>query len=193
MLLNFVWFSLIFLSFLSDAVTGAPFASGSALLSGAAQGASLTLSIAGPVCLWAGFARVMDASGASQALCRALRPVLRPLFPDTQRDPEAFSCLCGNLAANFLGLGNAATPYGVRAVRRMQALHGGREATDEMCLFLTLNTASVQLLPATVAAVRAQLGAAAAFDILPAVWLSSACSAAVGILAAKGFAACCRG
>lgn len=192
MLMNFVWFALILLAFVSDAVTGAPFVSGNALLQGAKRGAELTLALAGPVCLWSGFARVMEASGASAALCRVMRPGLRRLFPQCARDETAFSCLCGNLAANLLGLGNAATPLGVRAVQRMRRLSGSDAATDEMCRFLVLNTSSLQLLPTTLASLRAQLGAAHAFDILPAVWLASAASACAGLLAARGFSLCWR-
>lgn len=88
------------------------------------------------------------------------------------------------------GLGNAATPLGVRAAQRMRALSGAAGASDEMCLLVVMNTASLQLIPSTVAAVRARLGAAHAFDILPAVWLASACSVAAGILAARGLKRC---
>ena len=114
----------------------------------------------------------------------------RRLFPACAADEEGFSSLCGNLAANLLGLGNAATPLGVRAAQRMQALSGAAHASDEMCLLVVMNTASLQLIPSTVAAVRARLGAAHAFDILPAVWLASACSVAAGILAARGLKRC---
>ena len=92
--------------------------------------------------------------------------------------------LTANVAANLLGLGNAATPMGIAAVRRMQQHSGSARATDEMCRLIVLNTASIQLLPTTVAAVRAANGAAAPFDILPAVWLTSVCSVTAGLLAA---------
>ena len=93
--------------------------------------------------------------------------------------------LCANLSTNLLGLGNAATPMGINAVRRMQAVSGTAEATDDMCLLIVMNSASVQLIPSTVAALRASLGAASAFDILPAVWLASSVSVTSGILAAR--------
>lgn len=104
------------------------------------------------------------------------------MFPATQADPALARDLSGNICANFLGLGNAATPLGVSAVRRMVKKPG--TATDEMCRLIVLNTASIQLIPANVAAVRASLGAAAPFDILPAVWVSSICSAGLGVTAA---------
>ena len=92
--------------------------------------------------------------------------------------------MSGNLSANLLGLGNAATPLGIRAARRM-ALGAEGIASNELCRLVVLNTASVQLLPTTVAAVRAGCGAAAPFDILPAVWISSLLSVSVGLLAAR--------
>ena len=104
------------------------------------------------------------------------------LFPSTRQDGELAQELSGNICANVLGLGNAATPMGIRAVKRMAKIPG--VATDEMCRLIVLNTASIQLIPANVAAVRASLGAAAPFDILPAVWLASICSAGLGITAA---------
>ena len=166
-MLNFLWFGLILLSVLADLCSGQPFSSSQAAL-----------------------ARAMEQTGLTAWLCRALRPGLRRLFPACAADEEGFSSLCGNLAANLLGLGNAATPLGVRAAQRMQALSGAAHASDEMCLLVVMNTASLQLIPSTVAAVRARLGAAHAFDILPAVWLASASTVAAGILAARGLKRC---
>ena len=93
--------------------------------------------------------------------------------------------LCGNLSANLLGLGNAATPLGVQAVQQMKVRSGGDAASDEMCMLIVMNTASMQLLPTTVASVRAGLGAAKPFEILVPVWLASVCSVGAGIFAAK--------
>lgn len=189
-MLDVLWFGLIAVAFVCDLLTGAPFSSTQAALSGAKAGIELTLAIAGPICLWSALSRASEVSGLAKRLCHVLRAPLRRLFPQCAEDEEGFSCLCGNLAANLLGLGNAATPLGVRAAKRMQALSGSTIASDELCLFVVLNTASLQLLPTTVAAVRAELGAAHAFDILPAVLLSSACSLAIGLLSAKGFQRC---
>ena len=110
MLLNFLWFGLILLSVLADLCSGQPFSSSQAALAGAAAGIELTLSLAGPICLWSALARAMEQTGLTVRLCRVLRPGLRRLFPACAADEEGFSSLCGNLAANLLGLGNAATP-----------------------------------------------------------------------------------
>ena len=181
--MNFLTVLFFVLSILSALFTGR--FSGSALLRGAEEGARLALTLAGPLCLWSGFAALLEVNGWSRLLARGLRPLLRRLFPRAMDDAVCAGALCGNLSANLLGLGNAATPLGVRAVQRMQALSGGAAASDEMCMLIVMNTASMQLLPTTVASVRAGLGAAKPFDILVPVWLASVCSVGAGILAAK--------
>ena len=117
-----------------------------------------------------------------------LRPLLGRLFPAAARDAQALEKISGNFTANLLGLGNAATPLGIAAVQRMHRLSGGAAASDEMCRLIVLNTASIQLLPTTVAALRASAGAARPFAILPAVWLTSLGSVTVGLLAVGLFA-----
>ena len=109
---------------------------------------------------------------------------LRRLFPRSARDREILSSLASNVSANLLGLGNAATPLGIEAVRKMGRKTPGT-ASDAMCMLVVCNTASIQLIPTTVASVRAAAGSGAPFDILPAVWLASVLSVGVGILACK--------
>lgn len=157
-----------------------------AVPAGAQAGITLALSMAGSLCLWTGVGRLLEAGGATQALSRLIAPLLHWLFPGTKRDSVLAGSLSGNICANFLGLGNAATPMGIDAVRRMQPAGRPGCATDEMCRLIVLNTASIQLIPANVAAVRASLGCASPFDILPAVWITSICSAGLGVAAAWG-------
>ena len=111
-------------------------------------------------------------------------PLLRRLLPNASRDEETLAAVSANVSANLLGLGNAATPLGIQAARRMARSCGGT-ASDELCRLVVLNTASIQLLPTTVAAVRSAQGCAAPLDILPAVWLSSVLSVTAGLLAAR--------
>lgn len=160
---------------------------GTCVLEGAASAVELALSLAGSLCLWSGLLRVMEAAGLTAKLSRFLRPVLSRLFPNAARDPEALGHISANVSANLLGLGNAATPAGIAAAKRMQTLSGGKTASHELCRFLVLNTASVQLLPTTVAALRAAAGCETPFDILPAVWVTSVCALAAGLLAARLF------
>lgn len=158
---------------------------GRAALDGAGRAVELALGLAGPLLLWSGFSELLERAGLRAGLGRLLGRPLARLFPAAGRDPETMGALCGCVTANVLGLGNAATPLGIEAVRRMRAASGGEAASDELCRFVVLNTASVQLLPATVAVLRGSLGAAAPFDILPAVWVSSVLSVAAGLAASS--------
>ena len=186
MAMAWIWTGMIAASVLYGAVNGSMAAVGSAAMEGARAAVELCLSMAGVMCLWNGIMSIMKASGLMDGLSRMLGPVLRRMLPKACRDEETMAALSGNLSANLLGLGNAATPLGVQAARRMAKGCGG-VAGDELCTLVVLNTASVQLLPTTVAGVRAALGAASAFDILPAVWLASVLSVAAGLTAAKVF------
>ena len=156
----------------------------SAVASGAQGGITLAISLAGSLCLWTGVGKLMEHIGLTAMLARLLRPLLWRLFPSTRRDKALASCLSANICANFLGLGNAATPMGVLAAKRMVSPERPGIATNELCRLIVLNTASIQLIPANVAAIRASMGCATPFDILPAVWITSVVSAGSGILAA---------
>ena len=155
-----------------------------AVTDGAQSGITLVISMAGSLCLWSGAGKLMEHAGLTGALSRLIQPLLHRLFPSTRRDTALAGYLSGNICANFLGLGNAATPMGIQAVKAMSRHAPPATASDEMCRLVVLNTASIQLIPATVAAVRSSLGCASPFDILPAVWVTSFCSAGLGITAA---------
>ena len=182
MIMGRIWCGICLVCLFSAALTGQGSALAASITAGSQAGVSLAVSLAGSLALWTGVGKLMEAGGVTAGLSRLLRPGLRRLFPGSVEDPELGAALCGNICANFLGLGNAATPLGIRAVRRMVRRPG--EATDEMCRLIVLNTASIQLIPTTVAAVRGSLGAARPFDILPAVWITSLWSAGLGVAAA---------
>lgn len=187
--------SLIFLFFLIFSIFCATFTGTSSLLSGALfegakQGVSLAITLAGPLCLWSGLCHVMGQTSLSDALAKLFSPLLRRLFPTAYTHAQTRQALSANFCANLLGLGSAATPPGIRAACLMAEGTDGR-ASDELCKLVVMNTASLQLIPSTVAAVRAGLGAAAPFDILPAVWITSICSVAAGLLAARVLSKCC--
>lgn len=187
MVMGAIWLGMIVLSVVAAFLTENTGALTPGALEGAGSAVTLCISLAGSLCLWSGLAKVMERAGLTEKLGRLMRPLFQRLFPQTGRDGIALGFLTANVSANLLGLGNAATPMGVAAVKRMQTLSGGTEATDEMCRLIVMNTASIQLLPTTVAAVRAAAGADAPFDVLPAVWLTSVCSVAAGLLAAYCF------
>jgi len=178
------WTLMVTVSLVYGAVSGRLSAVTAAALEGAAAAVELVLVMAGALCLWSGVLELMRRSGMAAGLSRLLRPVLRRLLPQAGRDEETLAALSANVSANLLGLGNAATPAGIQAAKRMAVGCGGT-ASDELCRLVVLNTASVQLLPSTVAALRGGLGSAAPLDILPAVWMSSALSVTAGLACAR--------
>lgn len=184
MSMSWIWSGMVLLSVLFGLASGNLDAVANAALEGARSAVELGLSMAGILCLWSGVMEIMNASGLSAYLARAFRPILRRLLPNACRDEETLSAVSANVSANLLGLGNAATPLGIRAARRMARGCGG-VASDELCLLVVLNTASIQLLPTTIASLRAAAGCSTPFDILPAVWLSSVLSVAAGLLTAR--------
>ncbi len=181
--ITWVWTGMVVLSLVFGLLSGNLDAVANAALEGAGAAVELSLSMAGVLCLWSGVMEIMNACGLSAGLARLFRPVLRRLLPNASRDAETLSAVSANVSANLLGLGNAATPLGIRAARRMARGCGGT-ASDELCLLVVLNTASIQLIPATIASVRSAAGCKTPFDILPAVWMASALSVTAGLLAA---------
>ena len=128
---------------------------------------------------------LVQASGLAEKLSRILMPLLRPLFGKAAADREAMEAVSANVAANLLGLSNAATPLGLRAADRLYTLEGRRGSPNTVLTLITLNTASIQLIPSTVAAVRAACGASSPFDIMLPVWGASIFSVAVVLLSGR--------
>lgn len=184
MILSFVWTGLVALSILFSALLDRGSELAGAVFSGAQAGVALAISLTGSICLWSGVGKLMTRLGLTQSLSRFLKPALCRLFPRTRQDPEAAGYLSANICANLLGLGNAATPMGIAAAKCLRDPDRPGCATDELCRLVVLNTASIQLIPANVAAARLSLGCATPFDILPEVWITSFCSAGLGLAAA---------
>ena len=186
MAMSAIWTAMVVISILCGLATGNGPAVAAAAMEGAAAAVELCLSMAGVLCLWMGVMEIMKRSGLSEGLSRLRRPVLRRLYPDFARDRAVMDSSSANVSANLLGLGNAATPLGLEAARKMSRRSPG-VASDSLCMLVVCNTASIQLIPTTVASVRLAAGCETPFDILPAVWLASALSVAAGITAAKVF------
>jgi len=184
MVMSWIWTGIVAAAIICAALQGNGSALAASVLQGAQSGITLAISMAGSICLWTGVGKVMERAGITEFLSRLMGPLLKRLFPSTRNDAALRRDLSGNICANFLGLGNAATPLGIQAARRMVDNRRSGIATDELCRLIVLNTASIQLIPANVAAVRASLGSASPFDILPAVWITSICSAGLGLTAA---------
>ena len=187
MAMAWLWTGMVLISLIFGALTGNLSSLSAAALEGAQSAVELCFTMCGVMCLWTGVMELMDQCALTDKIAALFRPLLRRLLPPASRDSETLAAVSANLSADLLGLGNAATPLGIRAARRMSRGCGG-VASDELCLLVVLNTASIQLLPTTLAGVRASLGAADPFDILPCVWLVSLLSVLAGLLAAKLFA-----
>lgn len=184
MVMSWIWTGIIGLSLITAILLGNGNALGAAIPQGAQAGVTLAVSMAGSICLWTGVGKLMERAGLTGFLSRLLKPILGKVFPSYRTDPALACSLSANVCANFLGLGNAATPMGIQAAQRMARKSRSERASNELCRLIVLNTASIQLIPANVAAVRAALGCETPFDILPAVWVTSLCSAGLGLCAA---------
>lgn len=184
MVMSWIWCGIIAVALIFAVFLGNGSAVAAAIPEGAQSAVTLSLSMAGSICLWTGVGRLMEKAGMMQKVSALLSPLLRRLFPSSRQDNGLSGALSANICANFLGLGNAATPMGIQAVRRLADTNRAGYATNEMCRLVVLNTASIQLIPSTVAAIRAGLDCPAPFDILPAVWVTSICSASAGLIAA---------
>ena len=168
MAMAWVWTGMVVLSLIFGVLNGTITEVSSAAMEGATAAVELCISMGGIMCLWTGIMAIMNKCGFIDGLTRLFRPILRRFLPCACRDKETLNAVSANISCNMLGLGNAATPLGIQAARRMARGTGG-VATDELCALVVLNTASIQLLPTTVAGVRAAYGSASPFDILPAV------------------------
>lgn len=185
-MLSFVWSGMIIAAFVYSAFTGRLDTLGTAVISSAENALQLLLFLAAVIPFWSGVMNVASGAGVTKAVSRALRPALRRLFPRSFESDVCAEAISMNVAANMIGVGSAATPFGLKAVAEMKE-RSGAEPDAEMIRFVVLNTASVQLIPTTVAAMRGRHGAAAPFDIVPAVLICSLAALAAGLGAAELF------
>lgn len=184
--MNWIFAGLLFLSVVFALLTGRTQELTTAALNECGSAVGLCVKLLGITCLWSGIMKVADRSGLAERLSRLLTPLLRRLFPGLPEESPVSKAISMNITANLLGLGNAATPLGLQAMTELEKVNrGGDTANDHMVTFLVLNTASLQLIPTTAAALRLSYGSKAPMEILPAVWLTSAAALAMGLLAVK--------
>jgi len=159
-----------------------------AAVSSAGDAVELCIGLLGVMCLWTGLMGIAEKSGLVSNISKAAKPVLSFLFPSIPKNHPALGAVMMNMVANFLGLGNAATPLGLKAMGEMQKINPRkRVASDAMSMFLVLNTSAVQLIPATIIAVRSAAGSGNPTEIIGTIWVASLCAATAGIIAAKFF------
>lgn len=185
-MLNYIWGGMIIISLIVSVLTGRVEQTAAAAAEGASAAIESCISLLGIMCLWTGLARIGEKAGLVRLFARALRPVTKLIFPKLDADSPALGAIVMNVVANLFGMGNAATPLGIKAIGELDKLNGGRKtASDEMCMFVVINTASIQLLPATLISMRQSFGAANPGEVIVPVWLVSVCALAVGVTAAK--------
>lgn len=183
--MSYVFGAMIAGGFLYALFSGGLSALSTGILDSAGDAIQLLISISGMLCMWSGFMRIAKDCGLIEKLSRLFAPVLRHLYPDVEPESDAFRYMSMNISANLLGLGNAATPLGLSAMRELKKRSDTDTATDSMITFVVMNTASIQLIPTTVAALRKSYGSQQPFDILVCVWLTSAAALTAGLLSSR--------
>ncbi len=185
-MLNYIWFALLVLALIFAGVNGTAGAVTGAAVDSAKTAVEISLGLVGVMTLWLGIMRVAEASGLVTLLGKLLRPFRRLLFPDVPPDHPAIGAMILNLAANMLGLSNAATPLGIKAMEELQTLNEEKEtASNAMVTFMVLNTAGIQFIPATIIGVLAAAGSRQPTAIISTTLVSTLCGATAALLTAK--------
>ena len=154
---------------------------------------SLTLTLIGMTCLWSGIMEIASNTNILNYLTKALNPIVRKIFPDIKLSNKSYDNIILNIVANILGLGNAATPLGLKAMNELQNENKDKETlSDNMMMLIVLNTASLQIIPTTVISIRSSLGSNNPTQIIFPVWLSTICAAIVGIICCKIIIRCTK-
>jgi spore maturation protein A len=188
-MLNIVWLTMMVVAVICGVITGRIDAVVAAVTDYAKLAFQIALGLTGIMVLWLGLMNIAQQAGLITLLARRMQPLLKRLFPEVPADHPAMGAMMMNISANMLGLGNAATPFGLKAMTQLQKLNKHPHvASDAMCMFLAINTSSVQLIPATAIAYLAAAGASQPASIIVVALLATSCSTAAAIVAAKGFA-----
>lgn len=185
-MINIIWFGLLFIGIVVGMVTGNVKAVTDAAIESSKTGVELSLGLIGVMSLWLGIMKIAESAGLVRKLALLLKPLMVRLFPDVPADHPAMGSILMNLAANVFGLGNAATPLGLKAMQDLQTLNTTDDtATDSMCMFLAINTSSVTLIPATTIAYRVAAGSTNAVEIIGPTLFATLISTTVAIISAK--------
>lgn len=185
-MLNYIWSGMIIISIVVGGICGRLDAVTASMLNGAKGAVEMCIALLGSMCLWTGIAKIADKSGMVDIIAKMLRPITKILFPRLKSDCKALGAIVLNMVANLLGMGNAATPLGIKAMTELNKLNNGsKTASNEMCMFAVINTASIQLIPSTLIAMRQEAGASAPGEVIFPVWIASIISVIAGVTTAK--------
>lgn len=185
-MLNIIWPIFIVVSFIYALISGNIEQTSNGIFESSASAVQLTLTFFGTICLWNGIIAIAKQTSLMPKLTRILQPLIRFLFPELKNNEQAKEEISMNVVANLLGLGNAATPLGLKAMETMQKENTKKDTlTNSMAIFIVLNTASLQIIPTNVIAIRSSIGSSEPSNIIIQVWVATIVAAIVGITAAK--------
>ncbi len=184
--MNYIWVFIIFASYIFSFFAGTTDAVTKSVFDGCESAVALVISLLGMMCLWTGLLEIAQKSGLTDKIQKLLFPVIHWLFPTISKNTSVAGAISMSITANLLGLSNAATPLGLAAMEKLEARNLTKDvASDEMCMFVVINTASITLIPTTLLTIRASFNSAAPFEIMIPVWIASLLSVLSGVLCAK--------
>ena len=187
-MLNIIWPIFIIISFIYAIFSGNVQKINDSIFSSTNDAINLCISLLGTICLWNGIMKIAQNTGAISKITRFIKPVIKFLFPNIDEKSDVYNEISMNMVANILGLGNAATPLGLKAMKSLQKNNRNKpkdELTDEMIMFIVINTASIQIIPTTVIAIRSSMGATNPTGVVFPVWIATICAGMAGIIATK--------
>lgn len=185
-MLNYVWLALIVIAVITGAITGNIAQVTKQAFDSAETAVKIALGLISIMTLWLGIMKIAEQAGFIRLLARALAPIMRRLFPDVPPEHPAMGSMLLNIAANWLGLSNAATPFGLKAMEELQQLNPKKDtATNAMAMFLGINTASITLIPSTIIGIRVSLNSNNPFEIIGTTIFASVCATTTAIIMAK--------
>ena len=187
-MLNKIWPAFIILSFIYAILDGNIDSINQSIFESCEQAIELSITLLGTMCLWNGIMQIASKTSFIKKITKLLYPIMKFLFPDIKQKDKAYDEISMNIVANMFGLGNAATPLGLKAMKTLQEENKEKDTlTNSMAMFIILNTASIQIIPTTVIAIRNSLGSNNPTGFIVPVWISSICALAAGVISAKIF------
>lgn len=185
-MLNFIWPIFIIVSFIYAIFNGRVSEVNNSVFDSTKSAVDLSISLLGTTCLWTGIMQIASNTNIVKHLSKLLNPIMKKLFPDIKKEEKVHKEITMNIIANIMGLGNAATPLGLKAMKSMQKKNEDKnKLSNSMCMFIVLNTASIQLIPTTVIAIRSSLGSNNPTAMIFPVWIATICAAMAAVFSAK--------
>ena len=185
-MLNFIWPFFIIISFIYAILVGRLLEVNTSVFDSTKSAVDISISLLGTTCLWTGIMQIASNTKIVKHLSKLLNPIMKKLFPDIKKEDKVHKEITMNIIANIMGLGNAATPLGLKAMKSMQKKNENKnKLSNSMCIFIVLNTASIQLIPTTVIAIRSSLGSSNPTAMIGPVWIATICAAISAVVSAK--------